>query len=102
LSRTLPQTPPPAAPAMAVPMMLGGKIRPTTPPAIAPRFAHVFPLLPRIFPCPLQTAFPNFLHSLTASAANASGFLQVSLSKILGNIDGFHPQHDSPRISDQR
>jgi len=34
---------------------------------------------------------PYFLHSLTASAANASGFLQVSLSKILGDSpSGFY------------
>ena len=38
----------------------------------------------------LQPAFPYFLHSLTASAANTSGFLQVSLSKIRGD-DTFRP-----------
>src|SRR5262249_30342501 len=27
----------------------------------------------------------NFLHNLTASAAHASGFLQTSLSKLMGN-----------------
>jgi len=35
-----------------------------------------------------QPAFPYFLHNLTASAANTSGFLQTPLSKILGNT---HP-----------
>src|SRR5688572_9526917 len=35
--------------------------------------------------------FRTFFHNLTASAANTSGFLQVSLSKILGNA------HGSPR-----
>jgi hypothetical protein len=46
--------------------------------------------------------FWYFLHRLTASAANTSGFLQVSLSKIRCYIDVSRPVHGSPRISDER
>src|SRR5215470_2201681 len=48
-------------------------------------FADVVPLLSNIFPDHINPHFHYFLHSLTASAANASGFLQVSLSKILAD-----------------
>src|SRR4030095_9079128 len=49
-----------------------------------------------------QPAFPYFLHNLTASAADTSGFLHTSLSKILGNAHGSPPLFVSPTISDQR
>src|SRR5215471_3233108 len=65
-------------------------------------FADDFRLLPNHSRCLYQPSFPYFLHSLTASAANASGFLQTSLSKILANIDSASPPNDSLRISDQR
>lgn len=55
-------------------------------------FADDFGVLPNHSPYLYQPSFPYFLHSLTASAANASGFLQTSLSKILGNIDSLHLQ----------
>src|SRR5262245_7453381 len=45
--------------------------------------ASFAPFVPR----QLQPAFPYFLHNLTASAANARGFLQTPLSKIRGNAD---------------
>ena len=54
-------------------------------------FADVVPLLSNIFPDHINPHSPYFLHSLTASPANASGFLQVSLSKILGDqASGLH------------
>ncbi|HZI51024.1 MAG TPA: hypothetical protein VFE29_04325 [Terriglobia bacterium] len=48
----------------------------------------------------LQPAFPYFLHNLTASAADTSGFLHTSLSKIRGNPRYSSTRLVSPRISD--
>ena len=50
----------------------------------------------------LQPAFPYFLHNLTASAADTSGFLHTSLSKIRGDRHSSSHRLVSPRISDQR
>src|SRR2546430_825722 len=53
-------------------------------------------------PSQLQLASFYFLHNRPRPPANASAFLQVSLSKILGNRHSVLPQHGSPRISGER
>jgi hypothetical protein len=63
--------------------------------------AH-FPLLMTLTTSQHQPAFPSFLHNPPRPPQNASGFLQTSLSKILGNGNLTSPPLGSPRISDER
>jgi len=65
-------------------------------------FADLVPLFSDIFRDHINPHFPTFSIAWPRPPQNASGFLQVSLSKIRGYIDVGCPVRGSPRISDQR